>query len=192
MIDKPLMTADEFVEQRMDLPESGIWCELAGGHVRELQPPDEDHGNTVLNFSKSIAAYFQSGNSGYACFDLGLRVECDPDSVWFPAACLFLEGPLFAETDKPYTDTVPDIVIELESTFDRGLLLNQKCEGYQSYGVQCLWIINPGMQSVRINDFRSGDATHFEESDKVVSPPLIADFEIEVAQLFKQPEWWTG
>ena len=85
MENRVVMTAEEFIEQRFEFPEAGQWSELEAGQVVHLQPPDVDHGTVVLNLSKALAEFAQSTARGYACFDLGLQLRTNPDTVRFPA-----------------------------------------------------------------------------------------------------------
>src|SRR5579871_5633979 len=110
-----LLTAEQFGDQFFELPEGGRWTELIEGRLVELSPPDDAHGNVVRNLSKSLALYAQTSQRGYACFELGLIVRRDPDTVRFPAACYFVTGERFAESDKFLTDVCPALVIEIAS-----------------------------------------------------------------------------
>jgi hypothetical protein len=65
MIQQPL-TVDQFLDARYDLPDSGQWAELDAGRVTLFQPPDLDHGNTILNLSKAIAAWAAAAEGAYA------------------------------------------------------------------------------------------------------------------------------
>lgn len=106
------LTAEQFIEQRFDMPDSGQWAELVEGVPVFLEPPDLDHGNAILNLSKAVAAYVQQGVPGYACFDLGLLMGRAPDTIRFPAMCWFATGERFEESDKDITETVPTLVVD--------------------------------------------------------------------------------
>ncbi len=58
------MTAQQFLEQRSEMPEAGQWAELHAGVPVFLELPDVDHGTAVLNFSKALAGTFSSRRSG--------------------------------------------------------------------------------------------------------------------------------
>src|SRR5215475_8829898 len=100
----PRINAEQFDEQRFELPEGGRWTELVEGEIVALSPPDDAHGNIVRNLSKSLAIHAQQSQSGYACFELGLIVGRNPDTVRFPAACYFTQGERFSESDKFVTE----------------------------------------------------------------------------------------
>src|SRR5690349_9953116 len=105
MNDEPKLTAQQFAELRPDLPENGRWTELVAGRLVQLDPPDELHGNVVLNLSKAMADYIQSkqqDSEGYLCFELGLLVRRNPDTIHFPAASFVTQGGRFAAVDQIY------------------------------------------------------------------------------------------
>lgn len=188
---EPLLTADEFLDVRFDLPESGQWSELAAGRVVQFQPPDLDHGNTVLNLSK-ILATFASTSDGYPCFDLGLLLETDPDTVWFPAVSYFVGGPRFAETDRAITQTVPKAVVELASTVDRRERMIGRVRRYFDWGVELVWIIDPADRSVQVlHSTSSGDFDCYGQTDQLLGTGPLDGLSLRVSDLFTEPAWWS-
>ena len=116
MMTPALFTAEQFVAERDELPDGGRWTELIAGKPVTLSPPTIEHGTAVLNLSKALAKYSQQEQGGYSCFELGLVIARDPDSVRFPAICVFTTGPLFAEADKVVTEARPSLIVEVAST----------------------------------------------------------------------------
>lgn len=191
MIDGPLTTAEDFIDQRFEMPEGGQWSELLDGKPQHLQPPEPDHGNAVLNLSKALADYLQRTKNGYACFDLGLRVATCPDSVLFPAACVFVRGKLFAESDKEFTDETPAVVMELSSTDDRTAQMNERIEYYRNWGVNSVWVLNPCGESLEVHS-RTIETQTFQGTDSYSDQQTLEGFSITVLDLFREPDWWTG
>jgi Uma2 family endonuclease len=188
---EPVMSVDEFLEQRFDLPESGQWSELVEGRLVHLQPPDLDHGNTVLNLSKMLARHALHAD-GYACFDLGLLLEREPDTLWFPSVSYFDSGPRFAETDKQVSETVPSAVIELASTADRRRPMTARARRYLAWGVQEVWVIDPAEQSVQlVRAGQRGPARCWSCGETVAAQGCFADLELQVDELFAEPAWWS-
>ncbi|WP_437204420.1 Uma2 family endonuclease [Planctomicrobium sp. SH664] len=183
------MTAREFSEQRADLPDAGQWSELIRGVPVSLQPPDLDHGTIVLNLSKAFAGYVQSTLNGYPCFDLGLWVERQPDSIFFPAASYFLEGSRFAEADKEYTETVPALIVELLTTGDRRRNISERLSVYIKHGTRVVWLIDPQQQSVHVVIPREGKNQRLSAEDTLSGDPVLSGFSMPVAQLFAEPSW---
>lgn len=184
------MTAEEFLEQRFEFPEAGQWSELEAGQVAHLQPPDLDHGTVVLNLSKAFAEHLQSSQRGYACFDLGLQLTVDPDTVRFPAACVFVAGPRFAESDRDVTATVPGLVVELASTADRQRMQPLRSRQYLEWGVRTVWTINPQRQTVDV--FQSGQTTRtLASAEWLTDDEVLSEFRMRVDSLFAEPAWWN-
>lgn len=191
MLDGPLLTAEQFIENRFDLPEAGQWAELESGRVTILQPPDLDHGNTILNLSKIFAGFIQKTGLGYACFDLGMLMETAPDTVRFPAACYFLTGNRFEETDKAYTAKVPELVIELASTADRRAIITNRVEDYLAWGVSSVWAIDPQLREVAVVT-RNAPAVTFSQDDALEQQSLLPELKCPIEKLFAEPGWWAG
>ena len=104
---QPLMTIEEFLEKRPDLPESGQWTELRDGAPVSFDPPGVDHGTVILNLSKLLSEYVHQSDQGYAAFDVGVVLQRSPDFVVFPSVSYFLEGPRFAESDNAVATRPP-------------------------------------------------------------------------------------
>jgi len=192
MTDSSLLTAEEFSQQKLDLPDGGRWSELVRGQVVTLQPPDRAHGTAVLNLSKCLAAYFQElgdETAGYACFELGLAVARNPDTVRCPPVSYFTGGERFSESDKIISDEKPTLVIEFASTPDRRQSLRERVEEYLHWGVQLVWVGDPIEQQVHV--FRQGAAGKvFAEHETLIGSPLLSGFSMKVSEIFAEPDWW--
>jgi Uma2 family endonuclease len=189
--DESLLTANEFLDLRFDLPESGQWSELSAGQMVHLQPPDLDHGNTILNLSKKLAV-FAARSNGYPCFDLGLQIETNPDTVWFPAVSYFVGGPRFAETDRAITRTVPAAVLELASTADRRKLMADRVRRYFEWGIELAWIIDPAERTVNVaSSTSSQDSSCYGLTDQLQGTGPLLGLDLPVAELFAEPAWWS-
>lgn len=181
------MTVEQFLDQRGEMPEGGQWAELHSGVPVFLEPPDVDHGTVVLNLSKALSTYFHSVEAGYACFDLGLHVGRQPDSVYFPAVSVFLEGPRFAEADNAVTEIVPALVIEVLSTPDRQQGVEQRLNQYQTWGVPAVWLINQKARTVQLYDERGSRELNAEMLLDDIT--LLPGFRVPVIELFTIPDW---
>ncbi len=199
MIASALLTAESFDDARYDLPEGGQWIELVRGRVEILTPPEEEHLIAVLNLSKALAEYLNEHREGYPCFELGLLVKRGPDTVRFPAISYFLGGEFFGETDKSITETRPALIVEVISSNDRRRSLNDRVFDYTNWGVEVLWIVDPLEKAV--HTIRPGYANKRVREDetltgslswrhKATAQPILPDFRIAVANIFKPPEYW--
>jgi Uma2 family endonuclease len=187
---EPPLTVDQFLDARYDLPDSGQWAELDVGRVTLFQPPDLDHGNTILNLSKAIAAWAADAEGAYACFDLGLILRRDPDTVRFPAVSFFSGGERFAEADKLATEAVPDLVVELASSADRREIMSQRVADYLHWGAGGVWVIQPKDRYVEVVD-RTGAAIRLDPAMVLEGGLSLPGFSLNVSDLFAEPDWWT-
>lgn len=183
------LTAEQFLDERPNLPEAGQWAELVEGIPICLCAPDLHHGNVVLNLSKQLAEYVQRTEHGYPCFDLGLRVARDPDTIRFPAISYFTAGPRFAESDKPYTDAVPLLVVHLLSTPDRREQFPGRLDELWRFGVQAAWAIDPVERAVQVLETGSSQAV-LGEADVLSGFSWLPGFGMPVSDLFQEPAWW--
>ena len=181
------MTVEQFLDQREEMPEGGQWAELHAGVPVFLEPPSVDHGTVVLNLSKALATYFHQVEAGYACFDLGLHVARQPDTVYFPAVSVFLTGLRFAESDNAVTETVPALVIEILSTPDRQQGLERRLADLFRWGVSQIWWIDQKLKTVEL---RTPSGTRSLNTDDLINQiESLPDFAIPIAELFAVPEW---
>lgn len=186
-----ILTAEQFAERRYDLPEGGRWTELVEGQIVVLDPPDEAHGTTVLNLSKALAAWFQRAGeqSAYTCFELGLIVSREPDTVRCPPISCFTQGERFAELENVVTATRPDLVVEVTSTNRRRRTIGGRVEEYQTWGVGTIWVADPTEREIHV--FGRDRSNRQLAEDQVLSgEPVLPGFEVPVGDVFAAPEWW--
>jgi len=183
-----LMTAEQFVAGRNELPDGGRWTELIAGKPVTLSPPTIEHGTAILNLSKAIAEYSQKEQGGYSCFELGLVIARNPDTVHFPAICWFTTGALFAEVEKVVTEARPTLVVEVASTNDRRRGIEQRITSWLDWGVKLVWILDP--QGKLVHALEKGRAgQRLADHQTVFGGSVLAGFKIGVGELFKEPAW---
>lgn len=188
------MTVDEFEAARQKLAAGGRWSELVAGEFIALQPPDEVHGNVVRNLSGVLArvlAERAADPPGYACFDLGLVVAREPDTVRTPPISYFNTGELFAESDRLITVNPPALVIDIASTSDRRTALPVRIEQYHAFGVEKVWIVDPPESQVHIA-LRGQPVTTITAGGDLADPDLLPGFSMPVDDLFTAPAWWNN
>ena len=192
MVMSSLISASEFAERKLDLPEGGRWHELHDGQTVIMEAPDDDHGNAVLNLSRALAQWLQTRvekTTAYACHEIGLHVTSDPDSVYCPAISFFGTGKQFEQSDKLVADAVPDLVIDIASANDRRRDMRRRTLSYIELGVHAVWVPDPMKKEVQV--ITSGEQTVAIAGRQLVeSPALLPGFQIPVSNVFAQPEWW--
>ena len=188
------MDAATFAATRAELPDGGRWTELVAGEPVMLAPPEPLHGTFVLNLSKALAEATAKGAAAGrfgagAVFEVGVQVARDPDTVRFPAACLFGSG-VFAQMDREIADAVPPLVVEVPGTPDRRREIGRRVEEYHAHGVRAVWIADIADETVRVAEPHQMP-TQLAGEDRLTTD-LLPGFAPTVADLFALPEWWTN
>jgi Uma2 family endonuclease len=184
-----LLSAAEYAERKLDLPENGRWTELVAGRIVTYSLPDDDHGNVVRNLLQAFSKFAHQNQRGYACFDIGLIVRQRPDTVRCPPACFFLDGEQFAEIDNLIATRRPHVVAEIASTNDRRAKLELRVEEYLELGVPVVWVIDPHEKQVHV--FEPGRISkRYSETRILYGGAAFEGFETPVADLFALPTWW--
>lgn len=193
MTSVPRMTAEEFAERRWELPDDGRWTELVAGEVISLGPPEPLHGSLVLNLSKALGAYAQShaDQPGYACFELGLILARDPDTVRCPAISYFLTGPRFDDLDETITTHRPDLVVEIPSTPERRRDMPHRLEAWVDWGVPVVWVFYIDHREVLVHT-RDRPPVRLGIEEQLTGAPLFEGFSASLKTLFAEPDWWAG
>ena len=196
-----MITAEEFADGKFDLPEGGRWHELLAGEIHQLDPPDTSHGTVVLNLAKALAEYLDTGNPAgsasltpqraYACYELGLVVRRDPDTVLCPAVSIFVDGDAFAEMDKEVTASQPGMVIEVASSNLRRTAMADRLIEWHAWGVETVWVVSPEDRSVHVAD-RGSRVRVATSTDTLTADPVLPGLSIPVGDLFVEPDWWTS
>lgn len=180
------------VQQLQELLEDGErWLELSEGRLIRHDPPDVAHGNIVLNLSRALASHFRQRPEMVACFELGLVMGRQPDSVLFPAiSCFPLPGG-FAESDKLITESTPRLIIDVASTNDRRANLADRVKLFLQWGVTSLWVFDPiDRQAHRF--VRGESARKFHEEELLRDSHVLPGFELRVSDAFSDPAWWSA
>lgn len=183
-----LLTVEQFVAQRDELPDGGRWTELLAGRLFTLQPPTIEHGTAVLNLSKALAEFSHRERSGYACFELGFVVTRDPDTLRFPAVSFFEGESLFVEADKVVTDVRPVLVAEIASTNDRRRNMKQRVSGWLEWGVPLVWVLDPLAKAIHASG-RDMAAQQLASHQTLFGRAALSGFRIGVGDLFEEPRW---
>lgn len=187
----PRWTAEEFALKKYHLPDGGRWTELAAGEPVAFSPPDDRHGTVVLNLTKALAEFAQREHVGYACFEIGLVLVRNPDTVRCPPISYFTQGDQFAESDRDITTSIPALVVEIASTNDRRRNQSERVQAYLDWGVKAIWVIDTVDQSVHV--FEKDRAPHVHpRSQKLLGSGDLCEFQVPVAELFEEPSWWQS
>ncbi len=197
---RPHMTAEVFAESRYQMADGGRGCELHAGEAVQLDPPSRSHGTVVLNFSKALAEYQERNPEGYACFELGLIVARNPDTVFCPPISYFVAGDRWAEMDNVVTESKPALVVEIVSSDDRRRRIGERVRLMLESGIAIVLIADPDEQSVVIERCHQSprllslDDDLASRQDWISGPDetrILPGFRMPVADVFREPEWMT-
>jgi len=186
-----MMTASEFAAQRHELPDGGRWTELVAGETKNLHPPDDKHGDVVLNLSKAVARSLRPSDTVHASFEAGILTARDPDTVRFPAMSVFSAGVRFAGIDDVYITDVPALVVEVVSTNDRRTSIAERVYEYHRLGVRVVWVADPVGRAVTALR-RDAPPVTYREEERLSDFTILPRFEIRTSDLFAVPDWWQG
>ncbi len=194
------MTAEQFAEQKFELADGGRWAELIAGEPVVLEAPTSEHGMAVMNLSRALAAYIEQTRAGYACFELGLIVQREPDTVLNPAISYFLRGDRWEEMDKIVTESCPSLVIEVASTPDRRRSISDRVAAYRAHGASMIWVVDPQQRRIsihsgedRVSALCMGDSLVADDAWATGDgATILAGFSLPLAEVFAEPDWWTG
>ncbi|MBI3467932.1 MAG: Uma2 family endonuclease [Planctomycetes bacterium] len=187
MFGTELLTVEAFFQRRHELPEEGRWCELVRGEVVELSPPDALHCGVVLNVAKALGRYVQQTGKGCPCFDIGLVVARNPDTLRRANVAYFLRGPRFELYDRGFSEVPPELVIDVASSPDRRQTVSARVQEYLASGVRLAWILDP--QSQVAHAHRKGAKHTLAADAALTSEDLLPGFRCEIGPLFDVPKW---
>ncbi len=186
-----MMTASEFAARRHELPDGGRWTELVAGETKNLHPPDDKHGDVVLNLSKAVASALRPSDAVHASFEAGILTTRNPDTVRFPAMSVFSAGDRFAGIDAVYVTEVPTLVVEVVSANDRRTSIAERVYEYHRLGARAVWVADPVSRAVTVL-WRHAPPVTYREEERLSDFALLPRFEIKTRELFTVPEWWQG
>lgn len=192
MTEQMILNADQFIDCRHDLPDGGRWHELHSGVPTMLEPPDDDHGNAVLNLSRALAEWFQMTEAekvGYACPSIGIKVSSDPDTVYFPALSFFNQGRQYEQSDYSVATQTPSLIVDIASSNDRRREMRTRTLDYAELGVMTLWVPDPMKKELTV--IQDGHhTTSLGEWQMLDGGDTLPGFRMKVADIYQQPDWW--
>ncbi|QDU79253.1 hypothetical protein Pla110_09590 [Polystyrenella longa] len=162
------LTLEDYLEHRYDLTDEGRWHDLVAGKLVAREQPSDALGVAILNMTRLLGNYFMATaaeQSAYACFELGLILAREPDSVRFPAISVYRDGNRFEHLDELTTDQLPMVVID----HSHGPLKNSElAREYLSSGTQNVWLIDS--QSRVLEVYRQGETVELARFDADFTP----------------------
>ena len=179
--DTKRLTANDLLR----LYSKGIRGELIRGALCETMPTGQEHGEIVVNLTVLLGTFVKSRKLGrLTASDAGVWLERNPDTVREPDIAYFSaeKMPLGVRVTG-YSETVPDLVVEVVSPSDGLREVNDKALMWLSYGVRLVWVVDPDTRSVDV--YRASRvASKLTESDTLDGLDTLPGFTCTVGDVF--------
>jgi Uma2 family endonuclease len=175
-----LLTAREFEQLTFERP-----TELVRGEIVEQEMPTSQHGAICIAIAAILYNWSRAGKHGVVFGnDSHVLVEQDPDTVRGPDVAFIRRDRLPHSKLPPGTlEIAPDLVVEVLSPSDRWSQVESKIEEYLSAGVREVWIIDPELRTVSIQQPEQ-PSIRLRESDAIERQQLLPGFRCPIAELF--------
>jgi Uma2 family endonuclease len=176
-----LMTIAEFIA----LPDDGIRRELVRGKAIEMPQPKPLHGYVCAEIAARLREYVKPRNLGRVVAESGIITERNADSMRGPDVSYYSFDRLPpGKMPDAYLDVLPELVVEVLSTFDRWPRVLEKIVEYLDSGVKLVCIIDPDSQSAQVH---MGDqpVRHMTRNEDLTFPDLLPDFRCRISELFE-------
>lgn len=117
--------------------------------------------------------------------DSGFTLSRDPDTVRAPDVAYISRERCDGTVPDGYADFAPDLIVEVQSPFDRPGPLLAKIGDWLDAGTRVVWVIDPRTLGVAI--YRE-DGTHtvLEGDDVLREETLLPGFALPLADLFAE------
>ena len=163
----------------------GLRCELIRGVFCETMAAGQEHGEIVINLGTALANFVKPRRLGrLMASDTGIRLERDPDTVREPDLAFISADKLPLNVRNPgYSDTVPDLVVEIVSPEDRPSAVNDKALMWRRYGVRLVWVVDPDTRTIEVHR-ESGVMITLTEDDTLDGDVVLPGFRCAVSMVF--------
>jgi Uma2 family endonuclease len=171
------------------MPDQGVGYELVDGELKERKVSTLSHLVAGEVYGQ-LRDHVKPRRLGWL-FSEGTSFRCFPDDEdrVRRADCAFTRldrhTPAQAESEGHCT-VVPDLVVEVVSPKDLAYEVDAKREEWLAAGAQLVWVVNPVRQT--IHAYRpDGTMTLFRRTDTLTAEPVLPEFRVPVADLFRLP-----
>ena len=181
MTTRTLITADELLQ----MPDDGKRYELIEGELIEMAPAGLRHGEIAATIALLIGNHVRRNDLGsFFVADPGFFLQRDPDTVRAPDVAFITKNRLSPKgAPAGFSDTIPDLVVEVVSPNDRSGQVQAKVEQWIEHGVKAVWLVHPERRSIMV--YSSLSEVHvLHEGDTLTGDPVLPGFSCPVAEIF--------
>ena len=176
-----LLTADDLLE----LHSKGVRGELIRGVLYETMSVGTRHGKVVMKLGFLLGSVVFPRRLGTLVgSDSGVLLEHEPDTVREPDVAYFSAEKMPIGEDVPgYTETVPDLVVEIASPNDSLQSLKEKAMMWLDFGVPLVWVGHPSRREVEAYS-PGGSVVTLTENDVLDGGDVLPGFSCKVSEIF--------
>ncbi len=173
-----LLTAEDLYRLPAD-----VRCELVDGVLIELSPPGNVHARVAMK-AGLVFARAEAMGLGFVLGEGGYIVRRAPDTVRAPdAAFMVADRVALADLPQGFSETVPDIVVEVVSPWDTPGEIQAKIREWIEAEVRLVLYVYP--ESRTVHAIRSlTDRRELTSSDALDLGDILPGFSCPVADFF--------
>lgn len=168
------------------------YVELIRGKIYPLPTPWTLHQQVLGNLCISILSHLKEKKAkGYVrpfdvrlpSYDSGGKLLADTDTVIQPDLCVFCDP---EKIDKRGGNGVPDLAVEVLSTFTAPKNLNEKFNLYEEVGVKEYWVVFPEARVVNVYLLKDGKYALMGEYEHDTKVPLatLPELVVDLGDIF--------
>ena len=176
-----LLTADDLLR----LYSQGVRGELIRGVLCKTMSVGQEHGEIVVKLIARLWMFVDPQKLGrLVASDSGVWLEHDPDTVREPDIAFFSaeKVPLGVRVTG-YSETVPDLVVEVHSPSDSMREVHDKARMWLSYGVRLVWVVHPDTRTIDVHHQEHRVST-LTENDILDGVDVLPGFSCAISDLF--------
>ena len=175
------MTADDLLL----MPDDGFRYELVSGELRERPFLGHVHGRRAGYILVSIGIHAMENDLGIV-YSSNTGFQFATDHVRAPnVAFVSRERADAAKGPEGYFPGPPDVAVELASSSDSYMDMDERISDYLEAGTLAVIVVNPRNRTVRIHR-PSGDVALLTESDTLAVDDVIPGWRMPVRDIFRR------
>ena len=159
-------------------------CELIDGEIVRMSPAGEVHGYLESRLTFFLYRFTHDAQTGWILGgEVGIYIRHNPDRIRGADLAFWSQERLPDGPSTGFSEVAPDLVVEILSPSDRWADMRQKIDDYFSIGVDSLWIVDPGEETVYVYHSAS-QRTALGTGDTLAGTGPLTGFTLPVSELF--------
>jgi Uma2 family endonuclease len=144
-----------------------------------------EHGLIVVNIAAPLGSFVSQARPGCVFgAGTGFHIAHDPDTVRAPDVAFVAAERLPSPIPKGFFPGPPDLAVEVVSPEDRDSQVAEQVQNWLDAGCRVVWLVDPRRRTVQVFQSRS-EVKVLRLSDTVSGEPLLPEFSLAVAEIFK-------